>query len=204
MHPPLQGIYAITDTRYYSYASSYSYLKSAFVGGVNILQLRDKTLSDEALLPHAKQIQKICKRHKVLFVINDRASLAIELNADGLHLGSDDGNLSLIRKRFKNIIGISCYGDLRQAKRAKRAGADYVAFGSCFASSTKPQARQIKHRIFRQAKIATRLPICAIGGIESKNLHHLPLASIDMCAIISDIWKQKNITRHTKKLDSFL
>ncbi|VAY88102.1 Thiamin-phosphate pyrophosphorylase [hydrothermal vent metagenome] len=200
----LNSIYAITDTKLTPYENILSFLIPAFEGGVKVLQLRDKHTCDVDLLPYALKIQEVCKKYNVLFILNDRYHLAQEIKADGVHLGIDDVDevsFAKIRDSFDAIIGISCYGDINRAVIYQELGADYVAFGSCFASSTKTSAKQISLNILQEAKNKLTIPICAIGGININNITKIKKYNTDMIAIISDIWQARDIKEKVELLD---
>ncbi|BCZ17755.1 thiamine-phosphate synthase [Helicobacter sp. NHP19-003] len=193
----LRGVYAISDEVLSPYDKLPNLLEHAIQGGVRLFQLRDKTRSDGDLLPLAKDLAKICAKEGVGFIINDRLELALECQAYGLHLGREDTPLKEARKHFKGVIGVSCYGDLDRAKEAQSLGADYVAFGACFASPTKPKAPTIAKEVFTQARACLNLPLCAIGGLTPSNISTLP--PLDMCAVISSLWLG-DITQNVKAL----
>lgn len=182
----LQGIYAISDEILTPYEILSQCVESALKAGVRIFQLRDKSHSDEWLCPIAKELLKLCERYNALFVLNDRLDLALRLNAPALHIGRDDGEFSRVRERFSGILGASSYGDLQRAKVLESLGADYVAFGAFFPSPTKPNAAAAPLELLIQAKQTLKIPICAIGGISTQNIHLLKNA--DMNAVISSLW----------------
>ncbi|CRF48899.1 Thiamin-phosphate pyrophosphorylase [Helicobacter heilmannii] len=182
----LRGVYALSDEVLTPYDKLPHMLWLAIQGGISLFQLRDKTHNDEDLLPLAKDLAKLCARHGVGFIINDRLELALACQAYGLHLGQEDMPLKAARKHFKGVVGVSCYGDLNKAKEAQDLGADYVAFGACFASPTKPHASTITKEILTQARVGLNLPFCAIGGLTAQNIPTLP--PLDMAAVISSLW----------------
>lgn len=182
----LQGIYAISDEILTPYEILPQCLESALKAGVKIFQLRDKSHSDSWLYPKAKELMALCEKYNALFVMNDRLDLALRLNAPALHLGKDDGAIARARERFKGILGASSYADLQRAKDLESLGVDYVAFGAFFSSLTKPNAPLAPLEILESAKASLNIPICAIGGISTQNIHLLKNA--DMCAIISALW----------------
>jgi thiamine-phosphate pyrophosphorylase len=185
----LRGLYAITDEILTPYGEIDRYVCDAIAGGAKIVQLRDKTLSDEELYPVAKKIKKICKKNGALFVLDDRVVLAKAINADGVHIGGDDTPIELAREILgsKKIIGISCYGDIARAKDAVKKSADYVAFGSFFVSKTKPHAKVVPQTVLTEAK-KLGVPLCAIGGIEASNAGSLVEAGADMISVINALW----------------
>ena len=183
---PLAGLYAISEQGWHERPMSEveQLVREAFLGGVKVFQLRQKGVSDEELLPLARFLRRLCREFGVLFIVNDRLKLAQEVRADGVHLGREDTGIVHARKLLPNaIIGISCYGDMKRAREMERQGADYVAFGACFASPSKPNAPVIGTEIFAE-KLS--IPRCAIGGISAKNAHIL--ASSEMIAVISALW----------------
>ncbi|MDD6055177.1 MAG: thiamine phosphate synthase [Helicobacteraceae bacterium] len=187
----LQGIYAISDELLTPQNRIKEMLKEAIKGGISLFQLRDKTTQDSSLLPLCAELMQICSDFKVTFILNDRIDLAIKLNAPGLHIGTKENGipyslneLKEIRKNFSGILGISCYGDISLAQSAQSIGADYIAFGSCFKSPTKQEAKTISLNLF---KIPLRIPKCAIGGITKENITSLKNA--EMIACISSIWR---------------
>jgi thiamine-phosphate pyrophosphorylase len=194
----LHGIYAITDEHLTPNDIILDRVKLALIGGVSIIQLRDKSSSDEALEPIAQKIQKMCREYNALFIINDRANLALENCFDGLHIGKDDIKLTSIRDIFNGVIGVSCYGSIELAREYQEKGADYVAFGAMFKSSTK-NATLTPIDIIKEAKKHIDIPICAIGGIKSSNVHKLN-PKPDMVGVVNDIFKDDNIISNVNKL----
>jgi len=192
----LKGLYVITDENLTPYEEIEKYVTLALKGGARIVQFRDKTSDFSTKKLIALKIKKICQKYNAIFIINDYLDLAIEVNADGIHIGKDDEEFNIVKKFFKNkIIGVSCYGDILSAKEFEHKGASYVAFGSFFASSTKPNAPIINKNILKEAKKILHIPICAIGGINEKNAKEMIKNGADMVAIISDIWKADSIEK---------
>jgi thiamine-phosphate pyrophosphorylase len=193
----------ITDSKYIDYNNIDEVLVKVLDGGVKILQFRDKNIDDKEFLKYALQIQKICARYGCLFIINDRFEIAHKIGADGVHLGIDDiseERFLQIRDIYDGVIGISCYADIKRGVKYQNMGSDYVAFGSMFSSVTKPLAKVVPMTTIIKAKQEIDIPICVIGGINSKNIKTVVNLNIDMVAIVSDIFSQKDITEHTKKL----
>ena len=199
----LKGLYAISDGAI-PYDGIIPILSQTFRGGVQIFQLRDKHLSDEDLLPYAREIQALCKDNGVTFIINDRVDLAVAINADGLHIGQNDVAFDQARDRFDGIIGVSCYGDIERAQSYEVKGADYVAFGCCFPSKTKPHAPLIDLSILPQAKERLTIPICAIGGITLDNVHRLKNGQVDMVAVINALWRSDNLYKRASDFSQIL
>jgi thiamine-phosphate pyrophosphorylase len=163
-------------------------VRQALEGGVALLQYRRK-LRD---LDEAREIAALAKSFKVPLIVNDDVELALELGAQGVHLGRDDGDLRAARRRLAGgILGASCYNESERARRAIDAGADYVAFGSVFASSTKPQAVRAPLALFA---IELGVPLCAIGGITLENAPQAIAAGADLLAVLSDLFDAPDIT----------
>lgn len=192
----LHGLYAITDINLTPYDYIERSVAEAIKGGAKIIQLRDKDTSDEELYQVAKKIKKICRQNKAKFLLNDRVVLAKAINADGVHIGKDDTSFEVARDILgdKKIIGISCYDDINLAKDAIKKGADYVAFGAFFHSSTKPNAKTANVDILKQGR-KLGVPVCAIGGINDENAFELVKNGADMLAVISALWN-KDIKRN--------
>lgn len=197
----LYGLYAITDQQLTPAATLLTQVAQAIAGGVRILQLRDKTQTDAQLLPLALELKALCRAHQVIFIMNDRLELAERIAADGVHLGRDDVSLREARARLPGkLIGVSCYGNIATAQQYAAEGADYVAFGACFASPTKPHAPVIAPTLIQSAKQQLAVPVCAIGGITASNAPILIAQGADMLAVISDLWCAADITKQTQRL----
>lgn len=195
----LNGLYVITDDILTPSKTIIDQVELALQGGAKIIQLRNKTDSKEEIKEQAKKLQTLCTSYDALFILNDEIDLAIQLQCDGLHIGkSDHHRFDEIRKDFRGVVGVSCYGDLRLAKGFQDKGADYVAFGSFFRSPTKPTSTIVPLDILKHAKKHLDIPICAIGGINSKNVDHILAYQPDMICLISDIWSHKEIKLHTQ------
>jgi thiamine-phosphate pyrophosphorylase len=139
-----------------------------------------------------KKIQKICKKYKVKFIINDNPLLAKKLNADGCHLGQKDINIIKARKILKNkIIGITCHNSIKLVKKAIRDKANYIAIGAFYSSKTKKVKYRANIKILNLAKKITNIPIVAIGGINSNNYKKLLLNKANFLAISGYIWNNK-------------
>ena len=158
-------------------------------GKVSFFQLRLKKETKKNKVIIGKKIQKICKKYKVKFLINDDPLLAKKLNADGCHLGQKDMDLQKARKILKDkIIGITCHNSIKLAKSAIKAEADYLAFGAFYPSKTKTVKYSASIRILGSIKKITSLPIVAIGGIKLNNYKKLLLNKANFLAISGYIW----------------
>lgn len=207
----IKGIYAITDENLIPDDKLEKMVELAILGGVNIVQLRDKHFSFEKRIERAKRLKEVTKRYSIPLIINDDPYVALESNADGVHLGKEDLGASeiegfnkikcLLRKK---IIGISCYDDLERAVTFEKLGATYVAFGAVFSSLTKPSEIRINSpEIFRLAKRRLKIPVVAIGGINPSNYQLLREYKVDAIAVVSAIFNGDPYT-NAKKFNSAL
>ncbi|HHD79038.1 MAG TPA: thiamine phosphate synthase [Epsilonproteobacteria bacterium] len=186
----LKGLYVITDEHLTPDEQVHAYVDEALKAGANIVQYRNKTKTDDEVEDTCRALQAMCSQHKVPFIIDDRPHLATKIGADGLHIGKDDIPLSEARKIFpKGIIGVSCYGSIRKAREAQKEGADYVAFGSFFASHTKPKSGIVSLNVLHKAKDALDVPVCAIGGIDQTNITQIASTQTDMISVVSAAFK---------------
>jgi thiamine-phosphate pyrophosphorylase len=162
---------------------------------VKYFQLRLKNTSTSNLLKIAKKIKKTAKKNNVKFLINDKPFIAKKISADGCHVGQKDMNILESRKILgKNkIIGMTCHNSKKLALKAKKCGADYVAFGSFFKSSTKKTTFKAKLAILRWAKKKINMPIVAIGGINNSNYKKILSKGADFIACSNYVWKNKNL-----------
>jgi thiamine-phosphate pyrophosphorylase len=182
----LRGLYAITPQG----SGVVDKVRQALEGGIALLQYRRK---NQASLEEARALLALARRHGVPFIVNDDVELALELGADGVHLGREDGNLAAARAKLKGkLIGASCYDRLDLAQAALAAGADYIAFGSVFPSPTKPSAVRASLSLFRHD---FEKPACAIGGVTLQNAPQVIAAGADMVAVISDLFDAPDIAR---------
>ncbi len=153
------------------------------------LQLRNKVMDADALRDAAMLLRTACAKNGVPFIVNDDARLAADIGADGVHLGEHDGAIADARTLLGDdaIIGVSCYDELQRARDAVIAGADYIAFGAFFPSTTKPNARRADIALLRESA-SLDVPRVAIGGITPDNARSLVDAGADMIAVISGVF----------------
>jgi thiamine-phosphate pyrophosphorylase len=188
----LRGLYAVTpdleDT-----PELVARVNAAIDGGAAAIQYRNKSATARTRSEQAQALADAC-RGRALFIVNDDAVLAARVAADGVHVGEGDGDVATARRQVgaAAIVGVSCYDDLGLAKARAREGADYVAFGSFFASRVKPAARHADLALLRDAR-ALGLPVVAIGGITAANAASLFAAGADAVAVISDVFEHSRI-----------
>ena len=162
---------------------------------VKYFQLRLKRIPTSNLLKISKKIKKIAKKNNVKFLINDKPFVAKTVGADGCHIGQKDTNFTNSRKVLgKNkIIGVTCHNSKKFTLKAKKYGANYVAFGSFFKSSTKKTGFKANLAILRWAKKKINMPIVAIGGINSSNYKKILSNGADFIACSSYVWNNKRL-----------
>ncbi|MFO1395927.1 MAG: thiamine phosphate synthase [Burkholderiales bacterium] len=184
----IAGVYAVTPDATDTVRLT-AQVAAAIAGGARVVQYRNKTASSALRAGQAAALAHVCAAHGALLIVNDDADLAIAVQADGVHLGEDDGDLAATRARVGDamLIGVSCYDDAQRARDLAAAGADYVAFGSFFLSQVKPGARRADVSLLAGAR-TLGVPVVAIGGITADNARSLVVAGADAVAVISAIF----------------
>ena len=169
-------------------------VRLALDGGARVIQYRNKTADQVTSLWQADGLASLLKAKDVLFIVNDSVDLARAVGADGVHLGHADGDIAAARKALPNkLIGVSCYNDLERAIAAEAAGADYVAFGAAFPSTTKPGAVHAPLALYREAVRRLAIPVVAVGGINVHNAHGLVDAGVAAIAVVSALFDADDI-----------
>lgn len=158
-------LYGVTDRSWLNGQTLYEQVRKALEGGVSFLQLREKNLSEQAFLEEAKEIQKLCREYKVPFIINDNVDLALEIDADGVHVGQDDMEAGEVRKRLgeDKIIGVSAHS-VEEALRAEKCGATYLGSGAVFGSGTKKDVGTLDHEVLKKSVQQYRSPWLRSAG----------------------------------------
>jgi thiamine-phosphate pyrophosphorylase len=192
----LEGLYAVTPD-WSDTAKLIAGTEAILRGGCRIVQYRNKTASPCHRDEQAVALRGLTRRYAALLIVNDDLGLAIACEADGVHLGGEDGDLTTARHRLgpDRILGASCYQSVELAEAAAKAGADYVAFGSFFPSPTKPEARRAGVELIASAKTATGLPVCVIGGITPVNAGPLVASGADLLAVITAVYNSADPER---------
>lgn len=192
-HPGLTGLYVITPDNLG--AQLEPKVDQALAGGARLVQYRDKTTDHPRRLAEARALMALCQKHGALLIINDDVELARACGAHGVHVGMEDSPLQQARERLgaHAIIGVSCYNRLNLAREAQAQGADYVAFGSMFPSSTKPRAVHAPLSLLTRARSELALPLAAIGGITAGNAGQVFQAGAHMAAVIQGVWEAPDV-----------
>ncbi|MFA5529837.1 MAG: thiamine phosphate synthase [Thiohalomonadaceae bacterium] len=197
-----RGLYAITDARLTPGPHLADAVRAAIEGGAVAIQYRDKGGDGPRRHAQARTLAGLCRTLGAAFIVNDDPALAAAVGADGVHLGKDDARVTAARALLgpDAIIGVSCYDDLTQAERAAELGADYVAFGSFFPSTVKPDAVRADVDLLHRAKARLHLPVAAIGGITADNGAPLVAAGADLLAVISGVFGQRDVRAASQRL----
>ena len=194
-------LYAVTDRHWLGEETLYDQVKKALDGGATFVQLREKKLDREDFLAEALEIQKLCKKYGVPFVINDEVSIAKDIDADGVDVGQSDMEAMDVRKVLgpDKILGVSAQ-TVEQAITAEKHGADYLGVGAVFATGSKDDADDVSHETLKAICEAVSIPVIAIGGITKDNVSELAGSGICGVAVISAIFGQNDIKKATEDL----
>lgn len=199
--PPLSGLYAltpdVTDTRRLG-----DQVRAALTGGATAIQYRNKSANSALRLEQARALREACTAVGATFIVNDDVELAGSVDADGVHLGRDDGTVAAARRRLgaQATIGVSCYDSLSRAEAAVDAGADYIAFGSFFVSAVKPEAVRANTTLLSAARQRWKIPVVAIGGITAANAPPLIADGADAVAVISAVFDAPDVEAAARTL----
>ena len=197
-------IYVISDDVLMPENLALEYTREILECGVKFFQFRSKkAVKNEKL---ASEILNLCEKFGTKFIVNDDVKFAKKIGAKAVHLGKDDEG---IKEAFEILgkdayVGVSCYNDISLAINAAKNGASYVAFGSVFASPTKPNAPKCGLNVVKEAKQILNLPVCVIGGINETNIGSLSHTKPDLIAVISAIYKDGNIKENIKNLQKII
>lgn len=203
--PVIKGLYAITpdlpDT-----SELLRKARLALQGGAQVLQYRNKSVDATLRLHQAQALRQLSREFEAIFIVNDDVQLAIQVHADGVHLGSKDGSATMARSILgkSKIIGVSCYNLKQLAQGAAHAGADYVAFGAFYPSSIKPDAVRAEPEILAWARRELNIAIVAIGGITHTNGAVLVQAGADALAVISAVFDVEDIRSSAQEFSTLI
>lgn len=194
-----RGLYAITPEETDT-ARLVALVRAALDGGAAAVQYRNKSAAAALRRDHARALVALCRARGVPLIVNDDLELAIAAGADGLHLGATDGELAAARRRLgpHRLLGASCYDSLERAIAAVQEGADHVAFGSVFASPTKPGAVRAPLTLFAAARRALDRRLVAIGGITVENAPAVIEAGADAIAVISALFDAPDVAERAR------
>ena len=182
-------LYAVTDRCGKDYDEFISRVETALKNGVTCLQLREKNLDYADFLREAQTVKALCNKYNVPFIINDNVALALEIGADGVHVGQEDMNALDVRKAAEDrlIVGVSAH-NVKEALEAQAAGADYLGCGSVFTTGTKSNVTSLGFDELKRICSSVDVPVVAIGGINAGNVLNLAGSGIDGVAVASAIF----------------
>lgn len=194
-------LYAVTDRTWLEGRTLASQVAEALEGGATMIQLREKHLDHDAFLAEALEIQSLCRRRSVPFLINDDVDLAVEAGADGIHVGQHDMEAGRVRARIgpDMILGVSVQ-TVEQALAAQAAGADYLGVGAVFPTGTKEDADAVSYAVLREICRAADIPVVAIGGIGAHNVGQLAGSGICGVAVVSALFAQPDVREAARTL----
>lgn len=194
-------LYAVTDRSWLGSQTLYEQVEQALWGGATCVQLREKGLNPEAFLAEAKELKGLCARYGVPLIINDNVALAMEVDADGVHVGQEDMDARDVRGLIgkDKILGVTAK-TVEQAQRAQQAGADYLGSGAVFGSTTKTNAKPMSRELLQSICQSVTIPVVAIGGIHRGNLASLAGTGIRGAAVVSGIFAAADIEAECRVL----
>lgn len=194
-------LYAVTDRSWLNGKTLYEQVEEAIKGGATFIQLREKKLDEESFLGEAIELQKLCRKYNIPFVINDNVDIAKKINADGVHVGQRDMEAGNVRAILGNdkILGVSAQ-TVEQALIAEKQGADYVGVGAVFPTGSKADAEDVSYETLKEICEAVNIPVVAIGGISADNVLTLKDSGISGIAVISAIFAAEDIESATTSL----
>ena len=202
-------LYAIIDRRFLNRWSFEELICIFADNGVDIVQLREKRINRSKLLDYARQLQELCSKHNLIFILNDYPEITKEVETDGLHIGVDDGRVGIIRKKIgeNKIIGWSAT-NMEEALKGVEDGADYLGVGAIFPTSTKGDAKLVSEIKLAEIDKACSIPVFAIGGINPLNLSRLIELEIRRVVICQALLESDDLIRDLRffrrRLDGLL
>ena len=199
----IAGVYLLTaDTDARDFDAVLDVVQHALNAGVRVVQYRDKTVDVQQRLQRASRLVALAHAAGALLIVNDSVEVAVDSDADGVHMGRDDGDLAQARSRLGDrLLGVSCYDALANAHKAVAGGADALAFGSMFASVTKPAAVRAPLSLLTEARRAwPQQRIVAIGGITTDNIARVAQAGAHAAAILDAVFGAKNPAHAAREL----
>ena len=194
-------LYAVTDRSWLNGETLYSQVEKALEGGATFMQLREKHLDHDTFLQEAKELKELCTKYHVPFVLDDDVELALEVGADGVHVGQSDMEAGDVRAKLgeDKIVGVSAR-TVEQALLAQERGADYLGVGAAFPTSSKDDAAEVTHETIKAICDAVDIPVIAIGGITKDNVQELSGCGLCGVAVISAIFAKPDIKKAAAEL----
>ena len=196
MNPSIiNGIYAITPD-WHDTKKLVAKTDEILSNKINLLQYRNKKANKQLKMTQAKELQALCHRYQVPFIINDDYELCSILKADGIHLGKDDITIEEVRDRLGNdiIVGVSCYNDFERVNKMMATNCDYIALGACFPTKTKPNAPHASLNFLEHVVETSIKPVVAIGGINLDNCSPVINSGVDAIAMINALYSTDKVS----------
>ena len=194
-------LYAVTDRAWTGRQTLSEQVEAALRGGVTLVQLREKAMERDAFREEALEIKALCHRYGVPLILNDDVALALEIGADGVHVGQSDMRADDVRARVGKgmFVGVTAK-TVEQALAAQAAGADYLGSGAVFGTSTKADAKPMSLETLRSICAAVDIPVVAIGGVNGGNISRLAGTGVCGAAVVSGIFAAQDIERECREL----
>lgn len=195
------GLYLVSDRDILKGRDFIKSLEEAILGGVTIVQLREKDATSLEFYNLAVQVKELTSQYNIPLIINDRLDIALAVDAEGVHVGQDDLPANIVRGILgeDKIVGVST-ATIEEAKKAIEDGADYIGVGALFPTDTKTNARSVTLDMLKYIKENVSIPVVGIGGINENNIKAVMDTGIDGVAIVSAILGKENIREATEEL----
>lgn len=200
--PSMLRLYAVTDRSWSAdEADFWRRVSEAMEGGAQVVQLREKHLSHEAMLRAAERFVALCRSHGAVSIINDDVEAAVASGADGVHVGQEDLEAGRARALLgpDKLIGVSAH-NVEEALAAQAAGADYLGVGAAFVTGTKSDAAPISRETIRAITQAVDIPVVAIGGIGPENILDLAGCGLDGVAVVSALFAREDTAQAARQM----
>lgn len=195
------NLYLVTDRHWLANRNLEDDVEKAILGGVTMVQLREKNIDNDSFIELAKKVKQVCNKYKVPFIINDNLEVALAVDSDGIHIGQDDLPASLVRQKIgpDKILGVSAH-NLDEAIAAKKAGATYLGAGTMFSTTTKDNTTNLSIEQLQTITKNVDIPVVAIGGINYDNCLSLKNCNLAGIAVVSAIMAATNINEAASNL----
>lgn len=199
------SLYLVTDRKILADRDLIQSIEAAILGGVSLVQLREKSISTNEFYNLAQTVKQITDHYNVPLIINDRLDIALAINATGVHLGQNDLPPLIARKLLNpnQVLGVSAT-NLTEALKAEQAGADYLGIGAIFPTETKKDADYLTLDELAKIKQRVKIPVVAIGGINRVNIQLVKARGVDGIAVVSAILAEKNIRQAAEGLKKLI
>lgn len=194
-------LYAVTDRAWLNGRTLAEDVEKALKGGVTMIQLREKEMSQEAFVDEAREIKRLTDSYHVPLIINDNIDVCLAVDASGVHVGQDDMAAGDVRAKIgpDKILGVTAK-TVEQALAAQTAGADYLGSGAIFGSTTKKDAKSMTEERLKEIADSVDIPVVAIGGIDADNITKLVHLGLAGAAIVSGIFAQPDVEAAARRL----